>query len=277
MNISVTSSNEYFSIDKIISLIRTDEERFSMKYGLDEFKKDGYLLPITDYSFYPLLFEAFNAIKDKRTAQHILLLSHYLSLWTMVQDELYDDGTCTNSSIILIMPCLLMECEEIIYRLSKTLKTDVQTRFYVYYREMLSSHIRESALCSSDDKNIDEKIIFHYCSGKYALTKLLYEITCMATGKERSTEKLNIGLHVLDLIHFCRQCVDDFEDIDEDASKGGFNIFDCTNTDIIALNKQAFLEINELCKQINEYAMLTYVCKLNNKYLITEKNHEHNA
>ena len=42
MNISVTSSNEYFSIDKIISLIRTDEERFSMKYGLDEFKKDGY-------------------------------------------------------------------------------------------------------------------------------------------------------------------------------------------------------------------------------------------
>ena len=36
----------------------------------------------------------------------------------------------------------------------------------------------------------------------------------------------------------------------EDASKGGFNIFDCTNTDIIALNKQAFLEINELCKQM---------------------------
>jgi len=117
----------------IIERIEGEDVQLAKKVGLFTGMENNKIFPVTKYSLFPLLFKELLNEQDN-VITTICRLSHYASIWSIIQDELFDSNVQKNDFRILLLSALVNECMCLVNSLDRNGKLQLK-------KDLLMRHI----------------------------------------------------------------------------------------------------------------------------------------
>lgn len=214
INLLNIDEDQYDTYNKVLKNLNIE---FSSIYFPFIESKD--LLPVSFYSYYPVVFQDFFNF-SKKEVLHFIDLSHFHFICLFILDKLYDCNTNEEKLDFLIMTEMYSHAKSNIFKNIKNDGINVEIQ-KLYSMNMKSLYDEKYNL--DIYKNIDMNDIELYCTEKYSFAKII--ILLFSDVRKIDKNLLKLILHTHDKFAIARQILDDLTDYIEDFSENIFNIY----------------------------------------------------